>query len=419
MRVLWITNIVFPEAQSLLNGESLLKSSGGWMIGAAEALVADLDVDLYVASVTPLVKNLTRIEGKKIKYFLLPYGKGNTLVNHEYEPLWQNINESIHPDVVHIHGTEFSHGLAFIKACGSRNVCVSIQGLVSNIYHYYYSGLKHSLIFKSQTPRSLLFGGIYKDSINFKKRGEIEKETIRSVRHIIGRTSWDFVHTWAINPARQYYYGGEILREEFYEGHVWLYEKCTQHCIFLSQASYPLKGLHILLKAMPFIMQAYPDTTIRIAGSDITRTDTWKEKLLLSDYGNIIRKMIKKFNLQHCISFTGPLDAIGMRREYLNCNIFVCPSSIENSPNSLGEAQILGVPVVASNVGGIPDMMLGDEENLYRFDDVEMLAHKICQIFAKKEQIDTTTMRLKAIERHNPHTIIQGLIRTYTNVAHL
>jgi glycosyltransferase involved in cell wall biosynthesis len=37
-----------------------------------------------------------------------------------------------------------------------------------------------------------------------------------------------------------------------------------------------------------------------------------------------------------------------MITEYRNAHIFICPSSIENSPNSLGEAQLIGVPVIAA-----------------------------------------------------------------------
>lgn len=42
----------------------------------------------------------------------------------------------------------------------------------------------------------------------------------------------------------------------------------------------------------------------------------------------------------------------------LNANMFLLPSAIENSPNALGEAQMLGVPCVSSRVGGVEDMIL-------------------------------------------------------------
>ena len=85
------------------------------------------------------------------------------------------------------------------------------------------------------------------------------------------------------------------------------------------------------------------------------------------------------------VFFTGPLDEEKICQRYLRSHVFVCPSSIENSPNSLGEAMILGVPCIASYVGGIPDMLKDREEGLlYQHNAPYMLAHHICEIFEDK-----------------------------------
>ena len=70
MKILWITNILFPEAQKLITGNGSLKESGGWMLGAADALLKHEEVDLYVSCPTSLVNDLCCIEGEKIKYYL-------------------------------------------------------------------------------------------------------------------------------------------------------------------------------------------------------------------------------------------------------------------------------------------------------------------------------------------------------------
>ena len=417
MIVLWITNIVFPEAEQLLTGYGTLKASGGWMVGAADALVGYSDIKLVVATVSKDVKELTRLEGERVTYYLLPFGKGYTRINHDYESLWLKVRDEVNPDVVHLHGTEYSHGLAYLEACGIENVCVSIQGLVSAYYYFYYYGLTKREILSSPTLVSLIRGGVLNGFRDFKKRGEIEKKIIRKVRHILGRTSWDRQRTWAINPDATYYYCGETLRKEFYSGLLWNYKNCTPHTIFLSQAGYPIKGLHMVLRAMSLILRHYPDVKLRIAGFDISRSKGGKELLKISDYGLIIRRLICKLGLKDCVSFIGSLDAKGMREEYLRSNVFVCPSSIENSPNSLGEAQVLGVPVVASYVGGIPDMMKGDEDNLYRFEEVEMLAYKIVQLFDKNDKVDTEQMRNIALQRHNPQKNVLDLMEIYKKVA--
>ena len=416
MNVLWITNITLPEAQSLLSGNSSHKASGGWMLGLADALLKQFDIKLTVASVSRSVKKLTRLEGDKIVYYVLPGGwKGQKRINHSLEPLWRTVKEEVRPAVIHFHGTEGTHCLAWLEACGPEHVCASIQGLVSAYYYYYY-GLSRRQIFFSTTPMSLLRGGIMSGYRDFRLRAESEKEIIRRIGHIIGRTSWDRQRTWAINPTAQYHHGGEILRGDFYEGLTWSYDDCKKHSIFATQAGYPIKGFHMLLRAMPLILRHFPDATIRVAGRDITQASGLVERMKVSDYGNIIRKEIRKLNLSGKVEFTGPLSGAEMRNEYLSANVFVCPSTIENSPNSLGEAQVLGVPVVASYVGGVMDMMSGDEEHLYRFEEVEMLAFKICDLFEKGDAVDTSAMREKALKRHNPQAISEEIMNIYNCV---
>lgn len=414
MKVLWITNIVFPEAQSLLTGTGDLKASGGWMLGAANALLDRQDIELHVATTSRDVCKLNMLKGIKITYYLIPYGKGNLKCNSEYEHYWKQIKSIVQPDIVHIHGTEFSHGLAYMEACGSENVLISIQGLTSAYYYYYY-GMTKSEIIRNITFRDIIRGTVLRGQRNFKERARYEIAMIKMAHHIIGRTSWDKSRCWAINPLVKYHFCNETLRPEFYSGECWKYENCVKHSIFLSQAGYPIKGLHQVLKAMPLILREFPDTIIRIAGGDITKTGSFKERLHLSGYGKYIKGLIFKNGLQDRVIFTGNLNASEMKQEYLRANVFVCPSSIENSPNSLGEAQILGTPCVASYVGGIPDMMRGNEENLYRFEEVEMLATKISNIFANGT--NQTDMRETARIRHDSKVNASQLLYIYKSIT--
>lgn len=265
------------------------------------------------------------------------------------------------------------------------------------------------------TFRDIIRGSILKGQKQFKQRAAYEIEMIKNAKHIIGRTSWDRARAWAINPCAEYHFCNETLRPEFYDGSKWNYNKCNKHTIFLSQAGYPIKGLHQVLKAMPIILRHYPDASIRVAGGDITKCSTLSEKLRLSGYGRYIKRLIKKNALEGKVTFTGNLNGAQMMQEYLHANVFVCPSTIENSPNSLGEAQILGTPCVASYVGGVMDMMKGDEEHLYRFEEVEMLAAKVCGVFADAEkQVD---MRAVALRRHDGNSNSDNLLLIYKNIT--
>ena len=413
MKILWITNILFPEAERHITGSGEFRDSGGWMLGAANALTAISEIRLFVACVSTKVTELMQLKGERITYFVIPYGNGNLKYNPGYCSYWKQINDAVHPDVVHIHGTEYSHGFAYMKACGCDNVVISIQGLTSAYYYYYY-GMSRADVYRNITLRDIIRGSILKGQKSFMQRAVYEIEMLKMVKHVIGRTSWDRARVWAINPKAEYHFCNETLRQEFYEGDKWRYNECNKHTIFLSQAGYPIKGLHQVLKAMPLILRHYPDAQIRVAGTDITKSATLVEKLRLSGYGKYIKSLIKKYALEGKVTFTGNLNGKLMKQEYLRANVFVCPSSIENSPNSLGEAQILGTPCIASYVGGIMDMMRGNEENLYRFEEIEMLAEKVCRVFADEDkQVD---MHIVAAKRHSSSLNCNNLLLVYKDI---
>lgn len=414
MKVLWITNILFPEAEKLLSGCGDLKSSGGWLIGSANALL-EKNVRLFVATVSPKLKALTRIEGAKVTYYVIPFGKGNIDINLEYCDYWKQIHSEIEPDVIHIHGTEFSQGYSYVKSFGADNVVVSIQGLASAYYPYFCYGLNWCDIIRNLTFRDFLGGSVLHGKNNLRRRSKAEIALIKEAKYFIGRTSWDKSRVYSINQDAVYFFCNETLRDDFYDGEKWEYDKCDKYSIFLSQAYSPIKGLHQVLKAMPYVLRRYPETRIRIAGKDITRVDGVRDVLRLSGYGLYIRRLIHQHGLNGRIQFTGALNASQMKKEYLKSNVFICPSSIENSPNSLGEAQLLGVPCIASYVGGIPDMMQGNEDNLYRYEETGMLADKICQVFSRQE--DQFDMKSIAYERHNPKKNADRLYAIYMDVT--
>ncbi|PKP20450.1 MAG: glycosyl transferase family 1, partial [Bacteroidetes bacterium HGW-Bacteroidetes-20] len=194
--------------------------------------------------------------------------------------------------------------------------------------------------------------------------------------------------------------------------------KCEKYSIFISQAQIPIKGLHKILDAVALIKNEFPEIKIYIAGNNFTKTENFIDRLRLTGYGKYILSLIKKYNLTTNVFFTGELNENEMIDRYLKSNLFICPSSIENSPNSLGEAQILGVPCIASYVGGVPDMIKDGETGfLYRFEEIKMLALRIAQIFNMSqnelEQLSNSEKEV-ALQRHNPTVNIKTLLDIYT-----
>lgn len=383
--------------------------TGGWMYSSLYRIQENTPNNQYAVATVWSRKDFKEIDIEGVKYYLLPqkihlpYKYDNSL-----EIYWKQIADAFQPDVIHVHGTEFPYGLAYVKANGSHGVLASIQGIISCIARYYTAGIDYGDVKKYLTFRDFIKqDSITQQQIKFKKRGELEKEFIHSIDHFIGRTEWDKAHVKALNPTAEYHYCGETLRTPFYS-QKWSYNYCEPHSIFVSQAGYPIKGLHMLLKAMPLILREYPDARIYVAGSDIINVPFYR----LSGYAKYLKSLISENSLEGKVFFTGQLDENAMCKRYLKSNVFVCPSSIENSPNSLGEAQLLGMPYVASFVGGVPEIVNWNPDVLYRFEEYEMLAEKICKIFDNKDKfIDTSDLTRYDGERNS-----NDLLQIYTDI---
>ena len=108
-----------------------------------------------------------------------------------------------------------------------------------------------------------------------------------------------------------------------------------------------------------------------------------------------------------------------MKQAYLDANVFVLPSTLENSPNSLGEAMLLGVPSVAADVGGVRNLMAHEQEGfLYRSGDVAALAEQILCLFAMEAEASKLgeAARSHAQATHDPEANLRALMKIYEEI---
>lgn len=405
MKVLWVSNTLFPAIAARMGYPPSV--FGGWMYGAAKAISAVPGIELSVAALHdgPTMIGET-IDG--IEYHLISRGAG---LNQQ----WRRIVDASRPELVHVHGTEYAHGLALMQQFPEIPSVVSIQGLVSVCARYYLAGMTFWEVVRNVTLRDLLrMDTLFQQKRKMAKRGEAEHEYIARATAIMGRTDWDRAHVEAIRPGAPYVHCDEMLRDEFYGDARWASEGCKPRSIFVSQGSYPIKGLHQLIKAAVIVKRHYPDIEVRVAGTDITAASPWRARIRRGGYGKYLRRLIAQKGMQDVVKFLGPLDATQMRSEYLRCNVSVCPSAIENSSNSIAEAQALGVPVIASQVGGISTMTGSfTVGQTYRFDEYEMLASQICSCFSRGEFLRDQEAVMLAKARHDRSRIVECLTNTY------
>ncbi len=411
MKILWITNILFPDICKELGMASPVV--GGWMKSSAAALLDNhADVELAVAACYRGDGLLKKVIGG-VTYFCLPSGHNNLKYDSNLENIWRDVYEDFKPDVTHIHGTEYPHGLAFLRAFGANNVVISIQGFVSAYRRYETAGINHGDYCRNASLRHIVKG-----EFTMGKRGVHEVEYIKRAKHVIGRTDWDKAHVWAINPSVEYHFCNETLRKPFYSAK-WSVAECERHSIFLSQAASPIKGLHQIINSLPYVLRQYPDTKVYIAGSDFIAMNGFQGKLRTTTYANIIRNMIREHGIEDKLIFTGSLDEFEMVKRFEKAHLFICPSSIENSPNSLGEAQLVGTPCIASFVGGVPNMVEhGKTGMMYRFEEHEMLAKYICDVFADDNLANhlSENGRIAARIRHDEKTNADTTYNIYRDI---
>ena len=409
MRVLWVTNVA-PSAASRLLGESV-NPFGGWLQGSLTAVGRMSDVEVVVASPgADTVRTLGTVEGTK--YIGFPTIRRRAAAGRGRE-IAARVIAAAAPDLIHIHGTELPHSLPFALAADGLSVpaVVSIQGLVSVIAQHMTAFLPPSVVHGVGTRpwvRSDRVAGLRR---SFELQGRLERETLGSVSHVIGRTTWDRVCTEEINPNRHYHHCEETLRPSFYSK-VWRLDDARPHSVLVGQGHYPIKGLHLLLAAMPAVVSRFTDTVVTVAGdSPVAGRRT--------PYARHLARLIRDFGLGEHIRFVGPQTEAEMLAHYRRTYVVACPSVIENSPNTVAEGMLMGVPVVAAHVGGVPDLLTHGLQGLtYQSDAPYMLANSLVTLFENSEcAVELGAQaRLVAQRRHDPHTNARRTVQIYTDI---
>ena len=378
MRILWLCNVTLPQIAEKLNIKN--SAGGGWLIETASAIANDPSNAL--GYVFPQSINHEMIAGTcgDIRYWGFPrftdrYEEYDSSLEEEF----LKITEEFNPDVIHVWGTEFPHSLAMIKAATDKErVIISIQGLCSIYAEHYFAYMPKNAC--RPTFRDIIKGdSLYQQQRAFEKRGENEIAALALTKNVIGRTRWDKTCAEQLAPDARYFHCNESLRAAFYESAgKWNYEACEPHSIFVSQSSYPIKGFHLVLEAAAELKKEFKDLKIYTTGSDPRSIPTYK----IGTYRKYLVSLMDKYDLNASVEFLGTLGESEMCESFLKSNVFVSASSIENSPNSVGEAMLLGVPTVASYVGGTMDMLDDSQDGfLYPADEPYMLEGYIRKLF--------------------------------------
>lgn len=208
-------------------------------------------------------------------------------------------------------------------------------------------------------------------------------------------------------PEARYYHLDEVLREPFYAkaGKWKKLLKSGRNIIVSTISEAPYKGADVVLKAA---------RKLKESGMDFE----WDV------YGNVNAPFFEKFT-GICaedvnVNFAGVIDARSLAKVLCSASVYVHPSYIENSPNSLCEAQMVGVPSIATNVGGVPSIIENGEDGiLVPAGDYEAVADSISRVIGDKRlasALSSAAVEIAA-ERHDREKIVGGLMSIYDEIV--
>jgi len=166
------------------------------------------------------------------------------------------------------------------------------------------------------------------------------------------------------------------------------------------------KGVHILLRAMPYVLEAFPRAQLLIAGNGYM-------------YG-FIKLLIKRLNIEDNVKLLGFVPDKELPELYNLSDVFVLPSLYSESFGiTLLEAMASGKPIVASKVGGIPEVVEnGWTGILVRRGNEKDLADAIIKILTDHSLAETLASNARKLveERYSWSIVTEEIESVYKEV---
>ncbi len=297
-----------------------------WIVALSDELVRRPDVQLDIFTFTHTVRRDQTIAlPGGLRVHVLRWAVPGTLRGFPVWFPWSELTgyrsqirrlrqacRKLQPDLVHGHGTEGPYGLAAIRSGFPH--AVSIQGIVSDLQ------------FLVRTFR-------------FQVMAKLECRAIREGADFLCRTAYDQGYVRKVNPAARIHYFPEAMRPVFFEAPAW--EDVRPPRILFVGSGAPHKGLRLLVDAV----RGLPDTAERPSLEIVGSVPAALQEEMAALLG------------RERIRFRGVLTAPDIVDAQRRAMVFVHPSLGDNSPNSVVEAMVAGMPIIASSVGGLTSLL--------------------------------------------------------------
>jgi glycosyltransferase involved in cell wall biosynthesis len=419
MRVLWFLDSEPPAVRQHLGQTAL--NEAAWHGGLLDTLAGRDDVELHVGC--HAAEAFEPFDANGVYYYEI--GRRHPQTGTErVAQRWLELTEPsvdlrrcrelvrrTDPSVVHVHGTESALGL--LAESSPHPLVVSIQGLLTVCRLMDRRGLD-SYLRRSLSPGAFLRGSGYVfQRLELRHWSARERRILAACRHVIGRTRFDEDVVGVLNSQAVYHHCDEVLRPAFRQRR-WEAADAVPGRVFSTVREYARKGVGTLLEATALLRDAHATRLapghvhLRVAGD-------------LSQEGrHAVRRAVRALGLKDRVAFLGGLGPGQLAEELARAAAFALPSHVDNSPNSLAEAMVLGVPCVASAVGGVPSLARDGTDGLLVQDgDPYALAGALGRVLTDPELAAglSTAASARARQRHDPDTVRRRLLDIYRLVA--
>ena len=380
-----------------LYGNNNPYNGGGWIASLEKKLLEKHSEELELGLAWPTNKSFADVVDGVKYYGILNESKifiHSLSKERNYCSAISKVIADFDPDVILCFGTE--NGLALADTMTDIPVLIHLQGILNACFETW---MPVGLTWKKyiwNNPKQLI------TYLSLKVMLRREIKAMKACKYYLGRTDWDRHISSIVSPKAKYYYCSEMLRPVIYNSKkIWQPQQHNSIKIVSVISGSPYKGGDVILRAAK-ILKTYADKEFswEVYGVTLDTMKLW-EKLT----------GIKSDNVN--VDVRGVIDAQGLVDVLTTADVCVHPSYIENSPNTVCEMQVLGCPVIATDVGGT-STLIKDGENglLIPANHPWTMAAKILRLVTDRE----TAMRLgenarkTALERHDPEKIVNDLM---------
>ena len=420
MKVLWITSsdtFYYSDGTSKNNSYNGV----GWVASQQLHMMRNGACELAIMFLTS-DKSAKNKEIEGVKYYPIIHSPGRLKKLWGYyhpESMDVYVSSSLQvaeaivdfcPDLIHVFGLECP--LSDIITDTKVPCIVHLQGILSACMTSFFPpaiGISETKKYGSLIRERILRNG-FVHAYNMMKKGAIrERRLFLKYSNFLGRTDWDHAITKMYSRAdSNYYHVDEILRPEFYNA------ECTAprdniDCINIVSTISPTlyKGLDQILRTAEEL--SYHG--IRFQWTVIGVEEN-------SEYCRLICKVLG-MHPDNRVKLIGCKSASEIVSIFQDTDIYFHPSYIDNSPNSICEAQMLGIPVIATNVGGVSSIVdNGKSGFLVPANEPHIAASHLIELsrnFYLRQSLSRSG-RDCAVRRNNPQKIINEILNIYNRL---